>query len=306
MNRSQVPSPVILRSKLVVTMEIVEQAKYLKNSGQRLMRLGTRSAALEVRVELLRSDHDSPPLALADRAIDLAEDWVDSGAHPKRLARALSGMHPGVALIANLARLLEENEPRLREVLRRLRGSLRESTRLIAEQLAGLVSRQPITITLGHGPTVGDALAYVGCRVVYVLDSRPGGEGALMAQRLRRLLCRPEQEAEVHLIEPTTIGNVVPHVDFAVVEADAISRSGAIRHRAGTLPLALCCRYFQKPFYVVGQSLQQLDHEFDDLPRNQGVFETQAFDYTRAELITHIVTERTMSLPSSTRAGGYA
>jgi translation initiation factor eIF-2B subunit delta len=273
------------------------------NGRQRVRRLGTRSAALEVRLELLRSDHVSPSLALTDRAIDLAEDWVDSGAHPKRLARELSNMHPGLALIANLARLLEESEPHLRQSLRMLRGSLQESNRLIAERLAELVPPHPVAITLSSGPTVRDALAYLGCRAVYVLESRPGGEGTQIVQQLRRLLRRPEQEAEVHLIEATTIGNVVPHVDCAVVEADAISRSGALRHKVGTLPLALCCWHFQKPFYVVGQSLQKLDHEFDDLPRNNGVLEAQIFDYTGAELITHIVTERAMSLPASMRAG---
>jgi translation initiation factor 2B subunit (eIF-2B alpha/beta/delta family) len=274
--------------------------------GLRLRRLGNPSVALEVRLELLRNDHTSPSLTLAHRAIDLAEDWLESGAHPKRLARELSGMHPGVALIANLARMLEEDDPHLTQSLRMMRGSLQEGNQLIAEKLAELVSHHPIVITLSNSATVCDALAYVGCRVAYVLESRPGGEDARMVKGLRARLSRPEQPAEVHLMEATTIGNVVPHVDCAVVGADAISRSGAVLHKVGTLPLALCCRYFHKPFYALGHSLKQVDHEFGEPPQTNGVLETQIFDCTPAELLTRVVTERSTGLAASTTAGGAA
>jgi len=139
-------------------------------------------------------------------------------------------------------------------------------------------------------------LVHLGTRVVYLMDSRPGGESAQMAEQLRRRLARPGQDSAVHLIEATTIGNVVPQVDCAVVGTDAISRSGAVLHKVGTLPLALCCSYFQKPFYAVGHTLKQLDHDIDELPPANGALETQIFDLTPAELITRIVTERTGSM----------
>ena len=110
----------------------------------------------------------------------------------------------------------------------------------------------------------------------------------------------------MHLIEATTIGNVVPHVDCAVVGTDSISRSGSILHKVGTLPLALCCRHFQKPFYAVGHSLKQVDHEFSNAPQGNGVLEAQIFDRTPAKLITRVVTERPIGLAASMAGGGEA
>jgi translation initiation factor 2B subunit (eIF-2B alpha/beta/delta family) len=105
-----------------------------------------------------------------------------------------------------------------------------------------------------------------------------------------------EQPAEIHLIEAATIGNIVPRVDCAVVGADAISRTGAVLHKVGTLPLALCCRHFGKPLYALGHSLKQVDHEIDEPPPPHSVPETRVFDITPAQLVTAIVTERTESL----------
>jgi translation initiation factor 2B subunit (eIF-2B alpha/beta/delta family) len=260
--------------------------------SSRAVKSRSRENAFDVRLQLLRNDHTSPSLALAHQAIDLAEDWLQAGLHPKRLARELASMHPGLALIANLARMLEEEDPGILRSLRLLRESLREGNRRIAEGLAELVAPNPTVITLSNSATVCDALVHLGTCAVYLLDSRPGGESAQMAEQLRRRLARPDREAVVHLVEATTIGNIVPQVDCAIVGTDSISRSGAVLHKVGTLPLALCCHYFEKPFYALGHSLKQVDHEFAELPPANSGLETQVFDLTPPELITCIVTER--------------
>jgi translation initiation factor 2B subunit (eIF-2B alpha/beta/delta family) len=247
-------------------------------------------------LQLLRNDHTSASLTLAHQAIDLAEDWLESGLDARRLALELFTMHAGLALIANLARMLQEEDPSIPSILeslRLLRESLREGNRRIAERLAELVAPGPTVITLSNSGTVCDALVHLETRAVYLVDSRPGGESAQMAEQLRRRLGRPGHECAVHLIEATTIGNIVPQVDCAVVGTDSISRSGAVLHKVGTLPLALCCHYFQKPFYALGHSLKQVDHDFDELPPANSVLETQVFDLTPSELITCVVTERT-------------
>ena len=249
-------------------------------------------SAFNDRLELLRTDHVSPSITLAHQAIDLAEDWLEAGSHPKRLARELSSMHPGLALISNVARMLEEENPSVLASLRMLQRSLERGNRRIAERLAELVAPNPVVITLSNSATVLDALAHLGTRVVYLVDARPGVENDRMIEQLRSGLAHPEREVQVHLIEAATIGNIVPHIDCGVVGIDSISRSGAVLHRVGTLPLALCCHYFKKPFYALGHSLKQLDHELDELPQTNSALETRVFDLTPAELIT-CITERT-------------
>jgi translation initiation factor 2B subunit (eIF-2B alpha/beta/delta family) len=119
-----------------------------------------------------------------------------------------------------------------------------------------------------------------------------------MAVELRRRLTHSESgpAAEIHLIEAATIGNIVPRVDCAVVGSDAISRSGAVLHKVGTLPLALCCRHFEKPVYALGHSLKQVEQELDEPPPPHSVPETRVFDITPAQLVTALVTERTENL----------
>lgn len=253
---------------------------------------GSRESALDARLQLLRNDHSSPSLTLAHEAIDLAEDWLKAGSHPKRLARELLSMHPGLALIVNVARLLEEEDPDVVRSLDRLRESLREGKACIAARLTEQVPPHSTVITLSNSSTVCEALVYLQANGVYVVESRPVSESLQMAERLRDRLALAGQGAAVHLIEANTIGNVVPEVDCAIVGTDTISRSGAVLHKVGTLPLALCCHYFQKPFYAIGHSLKQIDQDFDELPPGNGVLEAQIFDITPRELITQIITER--------------
>jgi translation initiation factor 2B subunit (eIF-2B alpha/beta/delta family) len=256
-----------------------------------------RRSAFDVRLQLLRNDHTSPSLALAHQAIDLTEDWIEAGLHPKRLALEFHAMHPRLALVANLARMIEEEDPGILDSLRLLRASLREGNRRIAETFAKLCTPNPTIITLSNSATVCDALVHIGTRAVYVVDARPGSESPQMAAQLRRRLTPSESgpAAEVHLIEAATIGNIVPRVDCAVVGTDAISRSGAVLHKVGTLPLALCCRHFGKPLYALGHSLKQVDHELEEPPPPHSLPETRVFDVTPAQLVTALVTERTES-----------
>lgn len=263
---------------------------------QRQKVLLNRQPAFESRLQLMRNDHTSPSLTLGHQAIDLAEDWLDAGLPPEPLAQELRSMHPHLALVSNIAQILEEKEPNTLSLLRQLRESLREGNRHIAEKLAELVAPNPTIITLSNSATVCDALVHLNTSVVYLVDSRPGVESDQMAEQLRRRLRRAEREAVVHLVEATTIGNVVPYVDCGVLGTDSISRSGAVLHKVGTLPLALCCRHFGKPFYALGHSLKQIDGELDETFLSEGVLEAQAFDVTPAELITFVVTERMKSV----------
>ena len=106
---------------------------------------------------------------------------------------------------------------------------------------------------------------------------------------LRNVSLPPEVQVEV--IPDTAIGNVVPEVDCALVGIDTFDVSGAVYHKVGTLPLALCCRRFGKPFYAAGHSLKRVDGPLDPLPDCAKPPADQIFDRTPPELITRIITE---------------
>ena len=218
----------------------------------------------------LRDNRTSGAIDLALEAIDLAESWLAAGRNPPVLARELAAMQPAIATVRNVGALLLQGADDLAAALRDLRRSLAEGNRRITEKLQTLVPADAAVITLSNSSTVRDALLAVRPRSVRILESLPGGEGAEMAAALREGAGRVAGLANVAVIPDAAMGNAVPRVDYALVGIDAFDRTGAVLHKLGTLPLALCCRHYKKPFYVAGHSFKFTDREFSGLP-NRGL-----------------------------------
>jgi translation initiation factor 2B subunit (eIF-2B alpha/beta/delta family) len=251
--------------------------------------------ALSQQIEKLRYNRTSGALDLAIDAIELAEGWIAAERAPAELAREIARMHPAIAAVTNVARLLESDRSDLSQRLAQAKQSLVNGNRLIGENLRALIAPNATVITLSNSTTVRDVLIALGVRSVYVLESQPGGEGKQLAEALRdglkarsRLASRQDL---VHLVPDSAVGNIVPRVDCALVGVDTILRDGAILHKVGTLPLALCCQRFGKPFYAGGHSFKFTERESTGLPEPDEALESQLFDCTPADLITKIVTE---------------
>ena len=93
------------------------------------------------------------------------------------------------------------------------------------------------------------------------------------------------------MVPDAAMGRIVPSVDCALVGIDAFDRSGAILHKVGTLPLALCCAHFHKPFYAAGHSFKLSPTPTAEMLASAG----PRFDRTPPELITALVTEKGLS-----------
>ncbi|MBI3695611.1 MAG: hypothetical protein HY238_12330 [Acidobacteria bacterium] len=226
--------------------------------------------AIAQRVENLRNNTVSGALDLTLEAIDIAlaapDHWPD-------LACEFQSMHPAIVTVANVGRLLTSPSPDLAG----LRRSLTEGNRCIAAHLDPLVPPGSTVITLSHSSTVEAALPG---RRVYVLESLPGGEGRTLAARLG-----------AELVPDAAMGRIVPSVDCALVGIDAFDRSGAILHKVGTLPLALCCAHFHKPFYAAGHSFKLSPTPTAEMLAAAG----PRFDRTPPDLITGLITEQGLS-----------
>jgi translation initiation factor 2B subunit (eIF-2B alpha/beta/delta family) len=223
------------------------------------------------RLERLRTDTVSGATNLAVSAIDIAldapEDWP-------QLAREFRSMHPAIVTVANVGRLLESQNPDLPG----LRRSLLEGNQRIAPRLAALLPPGARILTISRSSTVEAALAGRGSSVL-VLESLPGGEGRLLAESLN-----------AKLIPDAFMGQAAARVDCALVGIDAFDADGAILHKTGTLPLALCCAHFGKPFYAAGHSFKLAPGRTADLLASRDEF--TLFDRIPPELITRIITER--------------
>jgi len=229
-------------------------------------------------------------LDLALEAITLAQAWIDAGAGLQTLAADLKQMHPGIATVRNVGLMLQGDPQTVLERLKDLEQSLRQGNQRIAAALRPLIAPGATIITLSNSSTVREALATLRPARVWVMESLPGGEGQSMAQALHRML--DMSGAQVQLMKDAAIGNVVPQMDCALVGIDTFDPNGAIYHKVGTLPLALCCRRFSKPFYAAGHSLKRVEDPLGRIPDPDKSPANQIFDLTPTDLITRLVTEQ--------------
>jgi translation initiation factor 2B subunit (eIF-2B alpha/beta/delta family) len=196
-------------------------------------------------------------------------------------------MHMAIVTVGNVGRLLGASPP---PDLVALRRSLAEGNPRIARYVASLLPPGARLVTISHSSTVEAALLAAKPVQVYALESLPGGEGHALAAKL-----------DAAVVPDAAMARIVPLVDCALVGVDAFDHAGAILHKVGTLPLALCCAHFHKPFYAAGHSFKLAPVDTATLLADAGPTGAN-FDRTPAELITALITEQGAS-PSRGRGG---
>lgn len=65
-----------------------------------------------------------------------------------------------------------------------------------------------------------------------------------------------EAGIEVQLILDSAVSSVMDKVDAVLVGAEAVVESGGIVNKIGTLAIALIAKTFQRPLYVMTESLK--------------------------------------------------
>ena len=80
---------------------------------------------------------------------------------------------------------------------------------------------------------------------IIVTESRPANEGKLMAKEL--LKC----DLKVNMITDAMAGIFVPKADAVIIGADAVLNNGNVINKTGSVALALLCKHYKIPFYVL-------------------------------------------------------
>jgi len=80
---------------------------------------------------------------------------------------------------------------------------------------------------------------------VVICESRPRLEGRSMAEELAA------SDIKTLLITDAMMSLYVPQVDAAIIGADVILKNGNVVNKVGSKSLALLCREYNKPFFVV-------------------------------------------------------
>lgn len=106
-------------------------------------------------------------------------------------------------------------------------------------------------VTLSNSKTVIEILRRLNKKkkiIVIVAESRPQLEGRIMGKELLK------RKINVEIIPDALLANVVEKADAAIIGADIILSNGDVVNKIGSRELAIVCKYFEKPFYVLATS----------------------------------------------------
>jgi ribose 1,5-bisphosphate isomerase len=176
----------------------------------------------------------------------------------------------------------------------------RQAVAKAAGHAADLIGPNKTVITHSLSSTVVSVFEILGPRAKAIItESRPPGEGRLLAKKLSSLGIATD------FISDQQMGLFVQHADIALVGADTIANDGSVINKAGTYLLALAARDKDIPFYVCCESfkcsqlaaaaipLEEHDPAEFDMPglphiKPHNIY----FDITPPHLISTWVTER--------------
>jgi len=128
-----------------------------------------------------------------------------------------------------------------------------ESIRTIST-LASRIFKDNITVLLhGHSRIVEESLkdaSKTWAIQALVTECRPLCEGYDMVESLRK------SGVEVELILDSAVASVMDRVDAVLVGSEAVVENGGIVNKIGTYSIALIAKTFQRPLYVMTESLK--------------------------------------------------
>ena len=121
-------------------------------------------------------------------------------------------------------------------------------------------------------------------------------EGKILAKRLLK------SSIPVKFVTDFSAASYIPSVNAVIIGADRILSNGNIVNKTGSLTLAILCRYYNKPFYVITtKSKHSKDSEY--LPEEKDPAEVWRysnqklkvrnyyFEEIERDLITRIITD---------------
>ena len=124
-----------------------------------------------------------------------------------------------------------------------------QKTKIIFNSIYSRLKKPRNVITLSRSGTVLAVLKFWHQKnkkiKVVVCESRPKFEGRLTVKELS------EVGIKVELITDAMMGLYVPKIDAAIIGADLVLNNGNVVNKVGSKALAILCKEYKKPFYVV-------------------------------------------------------
>jgi translation initiation factor 2B subunit (eIF-2B alpha/beta/delta family) len=131
---------------------------------------------------------------------------------------------------------------------------------------------------------------------IIIAESRPRNEGRVLAKRLLK------SSIPVEFITDFSAASFIPFADAVITGADKILSNGNIVNKTGSRTLAILCKHYNKPFYVITtKSKHSSDSEYSPEEKDPAEvwkyshhklkIRNYYFEEIERDLITRIITD---------------
>jgi len=168
-----------------------------------------------------------------------------------RVTAIIRSSNRTMAPLWNLATLLEEgcrNGRGMDEVARNLLWYINDARQRMYHGSLPIQEKDAIITTISYSSAVELILSSMNPRIIYTLESTPGGEGVELAKHLRR------RGVNVALVPDTMMASVVERSSIILMGADAVTLDPCLYNKIGSLTLAITAKYYNKPVVAVFES----------------------------------------------------
>ncbi len=235
---------------------------------------------------------------LAKAVIEASEEGSLTCANIEAVSRAIQEANRSMAPVANLAMVVSEAcrigiPPG--EAARRLLHYSSLSLEKLREAYASVRPLRRIA-TLSYSSTVEALIASSSKEVeeVVVLESRPGGEGAILAANLR------DAGLKARVVPDTAVVEALSASDALLVGADAVTRDACLVNKLGTRPASIIAKELGVNVVAAFDATKIhpyttcSDHPIEErtyVVAGYGPVRYKLFDITPSEYITAAITE---------------
>lgn len=189
---------------------------------------------------------------------------IDCVEAPKMVEGLVRGMSV-LSLAASIMRQLCGDSQRLASVMRSLMQYIEEASEGLAGNAAGELPQGAVT-AISMSRAVFRALVSARPERVYVLESRPGGEGVVMARMLR------QTGVDVQVVPDSAMAWALGRSSAAVMGGDSASLYGCIVNKVGSYPLAVAAKSMGVKVLALLESYKVSESDYC-----RGGFETRTY-----------------------------
>ncbi len=254
------------------------------------------------KIEKILNDNKSGSAQLHEKIVNFLIAKIAKNENISEVLEQIKSEFYEFAIITNLIKKLEKTPAAKRlQVLEKEANSISKTSKKIYEKLKNKLFDGIKIVTISNSGTLAEIFEFISKDFqnakIFVSESRPVNEGVIMADIVASF------GLQTTLITEAMIPEYVAESDLALTGADKILADGSAVNKIGTKILALACKYYEKPFYVLcGKNKFSDEKDFSQKPhpiseiikREKSKFSVATnyyFEKIEKELITEIITD---------------